>query len=156
MEGEHSDRAPVTSGVPQGSVLGPCLFLHYINDLPEGIGSDVRLFADDTIMYMTISSPTDSDQLQSDLDRLGNWEQLWQMKFHPDKCKVLTITNKKNPIKHNYSLHGHPLEQVQEAQYLGITIKKDLNWNQHINNNTNKANRWVWKGVNRDTRHRHL
>ena len=140
VEGEHSDRAPVTSGVPQGSVLGPCLFLHYINDLPEGIGSRVRLFADDTIMYLTISSPADTNQLQIDLDKLGKWETLWQMKFHPDKCKVLTITNKKNIIRHNYTLHGHTLEHVTEAQYLGATIKKDLNWNQHINNNTKKAN----------------
>jgi hypothetical protein len=115
VEGEHSDRAPVTSGVPQGSVLGPCLFLHYINDLPEGTGSRVRLFADDTIMYLTITTHDDADQLQTDLDRLGKWETLWQMKFHPDKCQVLTITNKKNIIKHNYTLHGHPLQHVTEA-----------------------------------------
>ena len=58
MEGQHSDRVPVTSGVPQGSDLGQCLFLHYINDLSEGIGSTVRLFADDTVMYLTIYSCT--------------------------------------------------------------------------------------------------
>jgi hypothetical protein len=143
VEGSHSDKVPVTSGVPQGSVLGPCLFLHYINDLPEGIGSSVRLFADDTIMYMTIANETDSQQLQSDLDKLGHWETLWQMVFHPDKCKVLTITNKhkNNRIKPNYTLNGHTLEHVTEAQYLGITIKSDLNWNQHIANNTQKASR---------------
>jgi hypothetical protein len=141
VEGEHSDRAPVTSGVPQGSVLGPCLFLHYINDLPEGIGSSVRLFADDTIMYLAITSTEDTNHLQSDLDLLGKWEVLWQMQFHPDKCKVLTITNKKKPINHTYTLHGHSLEHVSEATYLGITFKKDLNWNQHVNNITNKANK---------------
>ena len=69
MEGQHSDRVPVTSGVPQGSVLGLCLFLHYINDLPEGIGSTVRLFADDTVMYLTIASQTDSHKLQT-----AKWE----------------------------------------------------------------------------------
>ena len=74
VEGQHSDRVPVTSGVPQGSVLGPCLFLHYINDLPEGIGSTVRLFADDTVMYLTIASQTDSHKLQTDLSNLAKWE----------------------------------------------------------------------------------
>ena len=67
VEGQHSDRVPVTSRLPQGSVLGPCLFLHYINDLPEGIGSTVRLFADDTVVYLTITSQTDSHKLQTDL-----------------------------------------------------------------------------------------
>ena len=65
MEGQHSDRVPVTSGVPQGSVIGPGLFLHYINDLAEGIGSTVRSFADDTVMYITIASQTDSYKLQN-------------------------------------------------------------------------------------------
>ena len=71
VEGQHSGRVPVTSGVPQGSVLGPCLFLHYINDLPEGIGSTVRLFADDTVMYLTIASQTDSHKLQTDSSQMG-------------------------------------------------------------------------------------
>ena len=140
VEGRHSNRVPVTSGVPQGSVLGPCLFLHYINDLPEGIESSVRLFADDTIVYHTIENQDDANTLQSDLNRLGEWEKKWQMEFHPHKCQVLTITNKKNTINHNYTLHGHPLEHVSEAKYLGVTIKKDMNWNQHINNTTTKAN----------------
>ena len=141
VEGSHSNKEAVTSGVPQGSVLGPCLFLHYINDLPEGIRSTVRLFADDTIMYLTIANQTNAESLQADLDRLGKWEHLWQMEFHPGKCKVLTVTNKKTPIQYTYTLHGQILEHVPEAQYLGMTFKKDLNWNQHINNNTQKANR---------------
>ena len=65
MEGQHSDRVPVTSGVLQGSVIGPYMFLHYINDLPDNIGSTVRLFADDTVMNLTISSQTGSHKLQT-------------------------------------------------------------------------------------------
>ena len=69
VEGQRSDRVPVTSGVPKGSVLCPCLFFHYIIDLPEGIGSTVRLFADDTVMYLTIASQTDSHKLQTDFKK---------------------------------------------------------------------------------------
>ena len=79
--GEHSNWAPVLSGVPQGSVIGPILFLIYINDLPEDIRSTVRLFADDTIMYMTMSGASDAASLQEDLDRLAAWENKWKMQF---------------------------------------------------------------------------
>ena len=84
VEGEKSDSINVESGVPQGSVLEPSLFLFYINDMPEGIRSRVRLFADDTIVYLTITSDTDVEYLQ-DLDKLAEWEGKWKMAFHPDK-----------------------------------------------------------------------
>ena len=141
LEGERSDEAIVTSGVPQGSVLGPCLFLFYINDIPNNISSRVRLFADDTVMYLTIRSTRDGNTLQSDLQKLGEWERTWQMEFHPGKCQVLSITRNKNIIKHEYSLHGNKLEHVDTAKYLGVTLSHDLRWNQHITNITNKANR---------------
>ena len=79
----------MTSGVPQGSVLGPVLFLAYINDLPQDIVSQVRLFADDTAIYLTIESQHDSDCLQRDLDLLQAWESKWDMEFNPSKCQVI-------------------------------------------------------------------
>ena len=100
------------------SKLGPCLFLHYINDHPEGIGSTVRLFADDTVMYLTIGNQTDSHKLQTDLNNLAKWEKRWQMQFHPDKCQVLRITNKRNPIIFNYTLHDHSLATVTQAKWV--------------------------------------
>ena len=142
LDGESSDIAPVTSGVPQGTVLGPVLFLVYINDLSEYMkSSQLRLFADDSIIYKTIKSQKDCDSLQEDLDAAARWESDWLMAFHPDKCSVLTITNKKNPVKHNYLLHNHTLESVSSAKYLGITLQSDLKWTQHANNIVANANK---------------
>ena len=141
LSGEKSPYISVESGVPQGSVLGPALFLYYINDMPEGIKSTVRLFADDTIVYLTIASDKDSTDLQEDLDRLAKWETVWKMLFHPQKCNVLTISRKTTPIKTSYKLHGHTLTSVEEAKYLGITFTEDLRWNQHITNICSKANK---------------
>ena len=141
LEGESSSEVPVTSGVPQGSVLGPLLFLLYINDLPQNIQSQVRLFADDTAVYLTVNSPQDANTLQADLDTLQEWEQTWDMEFNPGKCQVLHISNSNNPLLSHYTLHGQVLESTDSAKYLGINISKTLNWNYHINEITNKANR---------------
>ena len=92
LEGVTSDYVPVQSGVPQGSVLGPSQFLFYINDIPVGLDSTIRLFADDTIAYLTIKSNKDCLTLQKDLDKLGIWENKWKMAFHSDKCNVLSIS----------------------------------------------------------------
>jgi hypothetical protein len=109
LEGEASDYIPEMSGVQQISLLVPSLFLFYINDIPDGITSTVRLFADDTIAYLTIKSKRNCTPLQNDLDKLSIWKQKLKMAFHPDKCNVLSITRNKTPIKYSYTLHGHQL-----------------------------------------------
>jgi hypothetical protein len=140
LEDEKSYIGNVISGVPQGSVLGPCLFLMYINDMPNNISSTVRLFADDTIAYLALKTPEDASKLQEDLDRLADWEVKWQMEFHPEKCQVLHITrNRTRRINSSYTLHGHTLEVVDAAKYLGITFTSDLSWNQQIQNVCKKA-----------------
>ena len=93
----NSDEVPVSSGVPPGSVLAPILFLAYINDLPEQAKSRVRLFADDTAMYLAVSSTTEGQVLQIDLACLEQWEKMWDMQFNPSVCQVLNITKKLNP-----------------------------------------------------------
>ena len=142
VDREQSGRAPVTSGVPQGSVLGPCLFLFFINDLAEELDSTVRLFADDTIAYLTVEGDGDALRLQQDLDALARWEDLWQMEFHPGKCYVLRVSKKQrsNVREHDYVLHGHTLEVVDRVKYLGITISSDLTWGGHIDAVCKKAN----------------
>ncbi|KAK3102525.1 hypothetical protein FSP39_011953 [Pinctada imbricata] len=142
LNGTHSDNIHVTSGVPQGTVLGPILFLIYINDFPEYLHhSTLRLFADDSIIYKEITNTNDTLQLQRDLDSAAKWEEDWLMSFHPDKCSILRITTKKNPIHHNYTLHKHILTTETSTKYLGITIQDNLKWNKHIDNITTNATR---------------
>ena len=141
LEGETSNKTPVTSGVPQGTVLGPILFLIFINDLAEYIQhSTLRLFADDSIIYKQIKNKEDAIKLQQDLDAAGKWEQDWLMHFHPDKCTVVSVAQKRKTISHTYQLHGHTLEKDESAKYLGITIQNNLKWDKHINTITAKAN----------------
>ena len=139
VDGESSKPAPVTSGVPQGTVLGPLLFLVYINDLPKEVNSTSRLFADDCLLYRIIRSEADTIKLQEDLDRLQMWEKNWLMSFNPDKCEVIRITNKRKTINAQYSIHGQVLQMTDKAKYLGITIDSKISWGPHVNNITKKA-----------------
>ena len=128
LDGRASDPVPVLSGVPQGSVLGPVLFLIFINDLPDNIRSSVRLFADDCVLYRNVKSPLDCQILQDDLNSLAKWVMDWQMKFNVSKCHSMRVT-RLHPSRHidfNYTLHQQTLEQVQSAKYLGLTITDDL------------------------------
>ena len=140
VEGVSSSKVRVISGVPQGSVLGPCLFLYYINDIVEQLSSTTRLFADDTMIYMAVRSERDAELLQADLDKLTEWEDKWMMQFHSDKCEVISISRKKNPITHTYTIHGHQLKHINCIKYLGLTISKDLRWNKHVDKAVAKAN----------------
>ena len=133
VKGMSSNIADVNSGVPKGTVMGTLLFLDYINDLPDVVTSNVKLFADDCLIYRTIQSTNDTVQLQQDLSALDKWENDRQMAFHPQKCTTIHISKKRLPIKASYQLHSHTLEDVPWGKYLGITISKDLSWREHIN-----------------------
>ena len=143
VDGTMSAPKPVQSGVPQGTVLGPLLFLIYINDISHGLtpGTQIRLFADDSLLYRTILSEKDTIILQKDLNKLQEWENIWKMEFHPQKCQVLRITNKRNFIKNTYKIHGISLQETYSAKYLGITIDSKLSWKDHINSTSKKANK---------------
>ena len=151
-EGIQSSECEVASGVPQGTVLGPLLFLLYINDMPEVVKSTTRLFADDALVYRVIECDKDASNLQKDLDSLQDWERKWKMEFNPDKCEVLRITLKKNIIPARYSIHGKQLQIVNKAKYLGVTLDSSLSFNDHISNICKKANA-TRAFVHRNTKH---
>ena len=118
IDGQSSSSSPVISGVPQGTVLGPLLFLSYINDLLDRVSSDVRLFVDDLILYRPINSPVDCDILQSDIDALCNWEETWQMKFNTSKCFIMHVTYQKNFPPHDYHMNNTILQKVDHISLI--------------------------------------
>ena len=104
-DGETSGPAAVKSGVLQGSVLGPLLFLIFINDLAEHTTSTVRLFADDCVMYKSVKSVRDCQELQQDLIQLQAWQERWQLRFNPKKCNVMRATHAtRKKIEYPYTL----------------------------------------------------
>ncbi|XP_065895940.1 uncharacterized protein [Dysidea avara] len=141
VNGEQSDVSQVTSGVPQGTVLAPLLFLYFINDLPKNILSTVRLYVDDVILYIPINSKEDCYQLQKDLTILERWANKWKMAFNVKKCEFIRITYKKKPIFYHYTLYDTVVQEVTHTKYLGLTIDSKLSWSEHIRQITNKANR---------------
>ena len=99
-------------------------------------------FVDDSLLYRLIRSDADAKRLQEDLEALEKWENMWQMKFHPEKCQVIRIiTNKRFEIQSNYKLHGHTLEVVDSGKYLGVSMSSDLSWHTHIDTTKAKASK---------------
>ena len=143
LDGKTSSSSPVTSGVPQRTVLGPLLFLIYINDLPSRDSSTARLIVDDCLLYRVISNPYDAASLQVDIDRLQGWERDWLMVFNPDKCEHIRITHKRKISQSTYKIHGQVLKETTKAKYLGVTIDRTLSWNSRIDMMTKRTNQTI-------------
>ena len=140
MEGSKSSICEVTSGVPQGSVFGPVLFLIYINDIAMNIKSKIRLFADDILLYKVIATPNDHHILQNDLNSLTKWASDWLMEFNIPKCNILQIT-----LHHNKSNFIYKMSNIHSIQYwnitiVGIRLHHRLSWDPHINYICSKSN----------------
>ncbi|CAL4249564.1 unnamed protein product, partial [Meganyctiphanes norvegica] len=117
IKGVLSESLPVWSGVPQGSVLGPLLFLIFINDLLDEVDSSGSLFADDSKLFRKINCPHDQLTLQNDLAKLQDWSRKWLLEFNEKKCKVMHIGRLN--LKHDYHINNTVLVETKEEKRLG-------------------------------------
>ena len=149
INGEKSQEGNVTSGNPQGSVLGPILFVIYINDLHANVKSQVKMFADDTKLFTRVDVPNNHETMQNDLDELMQWSNKWQLKFHPEKCCVLKLGRERETeyFMNIKDKDGNrikvKLKEVQAEKDLGVTIDKVLSFKRHVELATSKANRVI-------------
>ena len=136
LDGTMSDTLSVCSGVPQGSILGPLLFIIYVNDIPDHVCfSSIYLFADDTKILSPISSPSDCLSVQADLDAISDWSKLWFLPFNSAKCKVMHIhagSSSTSPaMNHTYKIYDSVIDSAVQHKDLGITLSSDLSWSHH-------------------------
>ncbi len=122
-----TDWAPAASGVPQGSVLGPVLFIMYINDIDVGLNNFISKFADDTKIRNSIIDDRDSLSFQEDLRKISQWSHRWEMPFNVKKCYVLQVGTKKNKKKY-YKTNGVKIESLQCVKELGVMTESNLNF----------------------------
>ena len=144
LNGSYSDYSNVESGVPQGSVLGPLLFLVYINDLERNIKSNVNFFADDTMLFSIVKDPEISaNDLNHDLDVIRQWAHQWKLQFNPDPTKqateVLFSCKKSSPNHPEIMFNGTVVAKVNEQKHLGLILDSRLSFKKHLNEKIIKA-----------------
>ena len=129
LNGISSEQCEVISGVPQGSVLGPLLFICFTNDLPTLVNSQIHLYADDILLFRQINSIEDSLALQRDLNAIMKWSEDWQVLF---KYVHLKITNKRLTTDSTYFMEHHQIHRTNNATYLGLSFDEHLDWTNHV------------------------
>lgn len=144
VEGAVSSTEHVLSGVPQGSVLGPLLFLIYIDGVSTATASALSknsLFADDLLLYRPISNPSDFTSVQEDIATIEAWSNDNYLTLNSEKCKWMVISRKRSPPMpaHSLTLNGQALQQVDSYKYLGVLLSRDLSWSPHIDSVCSKA-----------------
>ena len=143
LNGKHSAWTAVQSGVPEGSILGPLLFMCFVADIPECVKTGCLLYADDVKLFNRVESVEDVAILQEDLDRLCDWSKTWKLKLNPAKCQTITFTLKTSPIRSVYNLDGHELARCQEVRDLGVVLDTKLTFAQHVDTTVRKCNRML-------------
>ena len=132
IRGQCSNWGNIMAGVPQGSVLGPLLFLIYINDLASVVKCNLKMFADDTCLYVTVDDPTSSaTTLNDNLNNIKHWANQWLVKFNPDKIKSMVLTNK-NVVHTPLYFNNKHIEQVHQHKHLGLLFNTRLSWKDHV------------------------
>ena len=137
LNGSYSNYSTIESGVPQGSVLGPLLFLIYINDLERNIKSKIKFFADDTMLFSIVKDPaTSAADLNLDLNFICQWAHQWKMEFNPDPAKqtteVIFSCKKTKPNHPQLIFNGSAVAKVNEQKHLGLTLDSGLTFEKHI------------------------
>ena len=138
----------IKAGVPQGSILGPLLFLIYADDIEENLECDIHMYADDAVLIAKYTNPdTAVTKINRDLEKLNTWAEKWHMSFNPEKTKYMIIGNTNQPHP-SLQLNDTQIDQVHSYQQLGVILNDKLNWEDHINHVISKANRKIglmWK-----------
>ena len=142
INGRYSPWLPVQLGVPQGSILGPLLFILYVNDIYSVIHhSKHGMFADDLSIYMEVSTPADCALLQHDLDGIVRWSNQWQLQLNCSKCEALNVSNKRSPLMYAYTISNQPIQWSHQCRYLGVLIDSHLRWKAHCRDLVNRGSR---------------
>ena len=133
LPGGNSEWSDIKAGVPQGSILGPLLFLLYINDIVEDIHSSIRLFADDTSLYIIVDNPTEAaNQLNSDLEKINQWAKKWLVTFNPTKSESIILCRKRIKPPHPPVLMDNiQINEVTSHNHLGLIFSNDCTWHNH-------------------------
>ena len=148
LNGQTSSWKPVLAGVPQGSILGPLLFLVYINDLPDGLKSNAKLFADDTSLFTIVKDKNESANiLNNDLQSISTWAYNWKMLFNPDPKKpaqeVLFSRKYQLQTHPTISLNNVQVERTTSQKHLGVILDEKLNFKQHVDSAISKVNKGI-------------
>ena len=162
MNGLESSWEDIYSGVPQGSVLGPLLFLIYINDLTDGVISNIKLFADDSSIFARVHNIEQTqNQLLADLNTITLWANQWKMKFNPDLTKqaieVIFSHKYKKPVHPALVFNDIPVARECSTKHLGMILDEHLSFRMHIKEAIDKATKglslmkYLSKYVNRNT-----
>lgn len=146
LPGVSSPWTTLKAGVPQGSILGPLLFLVYINDIVQDINSTIRLFADDTSLYIIVENPAIAAQiLNSDIAKVYAWASKWLVTFNPDKSEALLVSRKYNKLNHPpVHMDYQFISETDSHKHLGLILSNNCTWHEHFEYIKSKA----WKRVN--------
>ena len=142
VNGCSSTPAAVTSGIPQGSVLGHTLFVMYIIDLPKELSNTVKLFTDDTKLYARSDTVDLTNSIQTDLNKLQEWSRIWQLEFHPQKCNVLKLGTTKSAAQYYMQTTPGDVTKLADSKIekdLGVTVDNHLSFKEHIASAVAKA-----------------
>ena len=145
-DGFSSTYKPVTSGVPQGSILGPLLYIIFMNSIshiPLSSGAKVILYADDILLYKPINSAEDTNRLQKDIDSILEWIREHGLTPNHAKTKLLTVTRSRKPVPTNLNIGGHNISPSPSVKYLGVTLPSKLTWSEHVTTICKAAKRQI-------------